>query len=206
VILTRNPLPLAWQQTALNFDGATKPALGASATEAEAALIYCRAAVLGRFRFGWSEKQTAFLKNESGQWTAATCLGLGDSILGNQDSCLWELAPLEQAALCRLRSEHISDLHDQAGLSSRLRESFALMRSREEKQQQEYEQLALAVQHVTQAKEREINNPWFLDALQTQAAGRLPIETLRSGLLVLAHILAEKPDSTVAGPPASPEP
>jgi len=204
VILTSNPMPLAWQQTALNFKGASGPSLGASETDAE--LVYGRAAILSRFRFGWSEKQYAFLKNESEQWTAAACLVLGDSILGNRDSCLWELAPLEQAALCRLRIEHIGDLYNQAGLSSGLRESFALMRSREEKQQQEYEQLALAVQHVTQATAREINNPWFLDALQTLAAGRLTIETLRSGLLVLAHILADKPDSTVAGPPASPEP
>ena len=202
MILTDNPMPLAWRQTALNFDGATESTLGANATEAEAALIYCRAAVLSRFRFSWSEKQYEFLKNETAQWTAAACLDLGGSIVGNQDSCLWELAPLEQAALCRLRIEQIDDLRGQAGLSPALRQSFALLRSREAKQQQEYEQLALAVQRVIQAKEREINNPWFLDALQTQAVGRLPIETLRSGLMVLAHILADKPDNTVAGPPA----
>lgn len=200
MILTTNPMPLAWQQTALNFKGASGPSLGASETDAE--LVYGRAAILSRFRFGWSEKQYAFLKNESEQWTAAACLVLGDSILGNRDSCLWELAPLEQAALCRLRIEQIDDLRGQAGLSPALRRSFALLRSREAKQQQEYEQLALAVQHVIQAKEREINNPWFLDALQTQIVSRLPIETLRSGLLVLAHILAGQPDDTLAGPPA----
>ena len=200
MILSTNPMPLAWQQTALNFKGASGPSLGASETDAE--LVYGRAAILSRFRFGWSDKQYAFLKSESEQWTAAACLVLGDSILGNRDSCPWELAPLEQAALCRLRIEQIDDLRGQAGLSPALRRSFALLRSREAKQQQEYEQLALAVQHVIQAKEREINNPWFLDALQTQIVSRLPIETLRSGLLVLAHILAGQPDDTLAGPPA----
>ena len=67
------------------------------------------------------------------------------------------------------------------------------MRAREAAQRQEYEQLAQAVQHVSQASEREINNPWFLDVLQTLAINRIPVKTLRAGLRMLAHILADIP-------------
>lgn len=189
------PMPLAWQHKPAfkpaDIDCAAPQTLGGNETDAE--LVYGRAVQLGRFRFGWSVKQCDFLKTETEQWTGAACLTLGESIVGVRESCLWELLPLDQAAQCRFRLQQIEVLNRQAGLSPALHHSLALMRTREARQQTEYEQLALAVQHVIKAKEREINNPWFIDVLQTQAASRLSLETLRSGLLLLAHILADSP-------------
>ena len=185
------PMPLAWQNKPASSDYAATQALGVS--ETDAGRVYARAVQLGRFRFGWSVRQCDFLKTEAEQWTGSACLALGEDIVGIRESILWELPPLEQAAQCRFRLEQIEVLKRQAGLSPALRRSLALMKTREARQQQEYEQLALAVQHVVQAKEREINNPWFIDVLQTQAASRLSLETLRSGLLLLAHILADSP-------------
>jgi len=189
--IRNDPMPSVWQKTASEGKNSVVPALDTHGADAQ--LVYGRAVLLGRFRFGWSERQYAFLRTETEQWTADTCLALGESIVGNRDSCLWELAPLEQAALCRFRFEQIDDLIREVGLSSALHQSFAFMRAREAAQRQEYEQLAQAVQHVSQASEREINNPWFLDVLQTLAINRIPVKTLRAGLRMLAHILADIP-------------
>ena len=201
-------MPLAWQNKPASSNSAATQTLGVNETDADR--VYGRAVQLGRFRFGWSVRQCDFLKTETQQWTGAACLTLGESIVGVRESCLWELLPLEQAAQCRFRLQQIEVLSRQPGLNPALRRSLALMKTREARQQQEYEQLALAVQHVVQAKEREINNPWFIDVLQTQAASRLALETLRSGLLLLAHILADSPserseDRPIDNPTNSPD-
>ena len=144
---------------------------------------------MGRFRFGWSADQRSFLKTEIALWSSAHCLQLGEEITGVFDRMVWELLPLEQAALSRFRVQLLDQVVEEESVSEPLYQALSLLRVREFAQQREYEQLAVVVQSVTQGRDRSLHNAWFLDALTTRVAGRWDSEKMKVGLLALAHML-----------------
>ncbi|MGD2007093.1 MAG: hypothetical protein PVJ95_02385 [Cellvibrionales bacterium] len=151
--------------------------------------VYTRALHMGRFRFAWTPEQRRFLAAEVKHWTVAHCLSLGERVVGVKDRLLWELPPLEQAALCRFRGMLANELAGELGVKPYLRAALGGIASREHAQEQEYRELAMAVQRVTQGRDREIHLDWFADALFTQAASQRDVQGMKIGLLALARLL-----------------
>ena len=167
---------------------------GASLVEyTEAAIesdgVYTRALHMGRFRFAWTSEQRRFLAAEAKHWTVAHCMSLGERVVGVKDRLLWELPPLEQAALCRFRGMLAHELAEESAVKPYLRAALDGIESRERAQEQEYRELAMAVQRVTQGRDREIHLEWFADALFTQAASQRDVQGVKIGLLALARLL-----------------
>ena len=78
--------------------GTSQPVTGTASASALQS-VFDRALQMGRFRFGWSADQRSFLRSEIALWSSDHCLQLGEEITGVSDRLVWELLPLEQAAL-----------------------------------------------------------------------------------------------------------
>ena len=168
--------------------GTSQPVTGTASASALQS-VFDRALQMGRFRFGWSADQRSFLRSEIALWSSDHCLQLGEEITGVSDRLVWELLPLEQAALSRFRVQLLDQVVEEESVSEPLYQALSLLRVREFAQQREYEQLAVVVQSVTQGRDRSLHNAWFLDALTTRVAGRWDSEQMKVGLLALAHML-----------------
>ncbi len=179
--------PGPWQGSIQSMEGEQDTAGGDSLSTSHA--IYDRALHMGRFRFGWSAVQRDFLQHEVSLWSSATCRDLGAEVAGISDRLVWELLPLEQAALCRFRVHLMDQLLLEEVPSEPLQSALGQLRKREISQQREYEQLAVVVQSVAHGREREIHNAWFLDVLTTRAASQWNGELMKVGLLALAQLL-----------------
>ena len=184
-------LPTAWQ-------GREHPAPEATARvdrtgETGFQAVYGRALKMGRFRYGWSADQRAFLESEVALWSAARCCALGEEVAGITDRLVWELLPLEQAALCQFRVLLLDQLEAEETLSEPLQNALAQLKRRELAQQREYRQLAIAVQQVTDGRDREMHRAWFEDALLTRAASQWDAESMKVGLLALAQLFLRSP-------------
>jgi len=187
MIQLKKPLPHR-ESAQSRVEGTSQQFTGTSSASALQS-VFERALQMGRFRFGWSADQRSFLKSEIALWSSAHCLQLGEEITGVFDRMVWELLPLEQAALSRFRVQLLDQVVEEESVSEPLYQALSLLRVREFAQQREYEQLAVVVQSVTQGRDRSLHNAWFLDALTTRVAGRWDSEKMKVGLLALAHML-----------------
>lgn len=184
-------LPAAWQGRGSSGRPAREGDDAASPTPFHA--VYARALKMGRFRYGWSADQRAFLESEVALWSPAGCRALGEEVAGVTDRLVWELLPLEQAALCRFRALLLDQVLEEEVLSAQLEQALVQLRARERDQQREYEQLAAVVQRVTHGRDREMHTAWFLDVLLTRVASQWDAEAMKVGLLALAQLFLRSP-------------